>query len=177
MRGLRANSIAAIVTLLVEYGLGMWVNLFVRLPASDHGANVVSGFGRALADGPVGLSVHAALAVILVVSAIAALIRSILVRRAVLITLASASLVAVLAAGQGGARFVGHGSSTASFSMAAATGVAFGAYALVLFLSPLAPLPSQSRGVDPGPTGGWREQHRPEALTEPHSFGEHRSGV
>ena len=35
--GLRANSLAAVVMLLIEYGLGVTVNLYAHLPASDHG--------------------------------------------------------------------------------------------------------------------------------------------
>jgi len=34
MTGLRANSFAAIVILLIEYGLGAWVSLYGHLPAS-----------------------------------------------------------------------------------------------------------------------------------------------
>jgi len=54
VRGLRANSFAAIVILLVEYGLGSWVNLYGNLPASDHGSTIGTGFTRAVAGGPGG---------------------------------------------------------------------------------------------------------------------------
>ncbi len=43
MTGLRANSFAAIVILLTEYGLGVWVSLYGHLPASDHGASIAMG--------------------------------------------------------------------------------------------------------------------------------------
>jgi hypothetical protein len=135
VRGLRANCFAAVVILLVEYGLGIWVNLYGHLPASDHGANVASGFARAVASGPVGLSVHAVLGVVLVVSAATAVVRAVLVGRPVLIGSAVAGLVAVVVAGFSGASFVGDGGNAASMSMAITAGVAIFAYTLVLFIS------------------------------------------
>lgn len=134
LRGLRANSFAALVILLIEFGFGMWVNLYGQLPASDHGANVATGFGRAVADGPVGLSIHAVLGAVLIVSAATAVVRSFLVRRPVLIGATIVGLVAVLTAALSGASFVGDGNNASSMGMAIAAGVAIGAYALVLFL-------------------------------------------
>jgi hypothetical protein len=135
MQGLRANSLGALLALLIEYGLGIWVNLYGHLPASDNGASLPAGFARAIADGPVGLSIHAVLGAILIVSAVAAVVRSVLTRRPVLIGAAIAGLVAVIAAALSGARFVGNGADSASMSMAIAAGLAIGAYALMLFLS------------------------------------------
>jgi hypothetical protein len=134
VQGLRANSLAALVILLIEYGLGVWVNLYGQLPASDHGANVAAGFGRAVADGPAGLSIHAVLGAVLIVSAVTAVVRSFRTRRLVLISATIVGLVAVAAAALSGAGFVGDGSNAASMSMGIAAGVAIGAYALVLFL-------------------------------------------
>ena len=37
VRGLRNNVFAGLVMLLLEYGLGVWTNLYEHLPASDHG--------------------------------------------------------------------------------------------------------------------------------------------
>lgn len=144
MRGLRANSLAAIVILLAEYGLGVWVNLYGQLPASDHGTSLATSFGRAVADGPIGLSIHAVLGAVLVVSAATALVRSILIRRMALIALTSAGLLSVVAAALSGARFVGNGGNTPSMSMAVAAGTAIGAYALVLFATAGAPAASRS---------------------------------
>lgn len=138
-RGLRANSFAALVILLVECGLGIWVNLYGLIPASDHGASLAAGFGRAVVDGPVGLSIHAVLGAALVASAVTALARSILVRRATLIALTSVALLSVVAAALSGARFVGNGDNASSMSMAVAAGTAIGAYALILFVTASAP--------------------------------------
>ena len=135
MRGLRANSFAAAVILLIEYGLGIWVNLYGHLPASDHGANVPAGFARAISNGPVGLSIHAVLGVVLIVSAVTAVVRSVLVRRPALIAVTAVGLVAIVVAAAGGASFVGNGDNSSSMAMAVAAGVALGAYALVLLIS------------------------------------------
>jgi hypothetical protein len=133
--GLRVSSFSAVVILLLEYGLGVWVNLYGRLPASDHGAGLVTGFARAVSNGPAGLSVHALLGLILIVSAAAALVRAVLVRRPVLVGAAAAGLAAIVVAAVSGASFVGNGSNGASMAMAVAAAVAIGAYTLVLFLS------------------------------------------
>lgn len=144
VRGLRTNSFAALMILLVEYGLGTWVNLYGRLPASDHGASLAAGFGRAVAHGPIGLSIHAVLGVALVISAATALARSILVRRVMLIALTSAGLLSVAAAALSGASFVGNGNNAWSMTMAVAAGTAIGAYALVLLITASAPAQSRS---------------------------------
>ena len=148
IRGLRANSFAAIVILLAEYGLGVWMSLYGQLPASDHGSNLATGFGRAVADGPVGLSIHAVLGAVLIVSAATALVRSILIRRAALIALTSVGLLSVVAAALSGAHFVGNGDNTSSMSMAVAAGTAIGAYALVLFATAGVPAVSRSGSDD-----------------------------
>jgi hypothetical protein len=135
VRGLRANSLAALVMLLLEYGLGIWVNLYAQLPASDNGASLPAAFGRAVADGPIGLSIHAVLGAVLIISAISAVVRSFGVRRPVLIGAAITGLAAVVIAALSGARFVGDGADATSMSMAIAAGVAIGAYALMLFAS------------------------------------------
>ena len=135
VRGLRANSFAAVVILLLEYGVGIWVNLYGHLPASDHGANIVTGFARSIYKGPVGLSVHALLGVILIVSALTAVVRAALVRRPALIGATAVGLVAIVAAALSGASFVGDGGNSSSMTMAVAAGVAIAAYALVLLLS------------------------------------------
>jgi hypothetical protein len=123
------------VILLLEYGLGIWINLYGHLPAADHGADVATGFARAIGNGPVGLSIHAVLGVILLASAAAALVRALLVRRPGLIAAAVIGFVAIVDAGLSGAWFVGSGSNAASMSMAIAAGVAVGGYALVLLIS------------------------------------------
>ena len=132
--GLRANSLAATVMLLVEYVLGIWVNLYGHLPAIDRGANLAAGFARAFFGGPVGLALHAALGVLLLASATAALVRAARLRRGLYVGVALVGLLAVLTAGVSGAHFVGSADAGSSFAMAIAAGIAIGCYALLLFV-------------------------------------------
>lgn len=133
---LRGNCFGVIVMLLVQYGLGMWVNLYGHLPAADHGTNIATGFTRAVSNGPVGLSIHAILGVLLLASSAAALARAVRLGSASVIGIAVLGLIAIAAAGVSGARFVGSLSNGASLTMAIAAAVAIGAYALILLLSP-----------------------------------------
>jgi hypothetical protein len=152
--GLRGNSFGALVILLLQYGLGIWVNLYAHLPAADNGAGLASGFARAISNGPVGLSIHAVLGVILIASAVAALVRACLVRRRALIVAAAVGLTCILAAGFSGAAFVGNGSDAASMSMAVAAGVAIFAYALILFLSAAGVYPASADAAATSASGG-----------------------
>ena len=52
LRGLRTNSFAISVMLLVQYGLGMGVNLYARVPAAGQGAGIIAALGRALISRP-----------------------------------------------------------------------------------------------------------------------------
>jgi len=135
VRRLRANSFAAVVMLVVEYCLGIWVNLYGQLPASDHGASITTGFAWAINKGPVGLSVHSLRGVILIVSALTAVVRAVLVRRPAPIGATAVGLVAVVMAAFSGASFVGDGSNDSWMGMAVAAGVAVAAGGLVLLLS------------------------------------------
>jgi hypothetical protein len=88
---LRANSLAAVVMLLTEYALGTWVNLYARLPASDHGHGSLAAFGSAVANGPAVLAVHAVLGTLLLITGITAVVRAAMARRAAWVPLSSSS--------------------------------------------------------------------------------------
>ena len=142
VRGLRANSLAALVMLLVEYGLGMWTNLYAKLPAADQGKGTFVAFGDAVAHGPVGLALHALLGTLLIVTAASVVVRAALIRHAPLIVVGCVALLAILAAWLSGAKFVGDAANGASFGMALATGVAIVGYAAILFIA--VPTPGRS---------------------------------
>lgn len=135
MRGLRINSFAAVVMLVTEYGLGIWVNIYAHLPAADHGKGTFAAFASAVANGPVVLALHAVLGTLLLISAISMVVRAAGVRSPALIVIGAVALLAIIAAWFSGARFVGHGGNSASFSMAIATAVAIAGYVTVLFIS------------------------------------------
>jgi hypothetical protein len=136
---LRTNSFAAVVMLLIQYGLGIWVNLYAKLPQADQGATVITGVVRAITNGPVGLTLHAILGLILIATATTAIIRTTRIGRELLLVIAVVGLVSILLAGITGARFVGTGDNGASLIMALATAVAILCYALILFVT--GPLP------------------------------------
>jgi hypothetical protein len=134
VRDLRTNTFAAAVMLVVEFGLGIWTNLYANLPAADHGRSMFAAFGHAVADDPVGLSLHAIVGTLLVVAGISAVVRAVFIRNPVSISLTGVALLAILAAWSSGARFVGDMSKGPSLTMALATGLALLCYAVMLFV-------------------------------------------
>jgi hypothetical protein len=132
--GLRASAFGAVILLLAEYCLGVWVNLYTQLPAADHGTGLLTAFGRALANGPVTLALHALLGTLLLVTAIGVIIHAARARNTASTVIAVIAFLAVAGAWISGARFVGGQSSSASFGMAAATAIAVLGYVTLLFL-------------------------------------------
>jgi hypothetical protein len=135
VRGLRNNVLAALVMLVLEYGVGIWTNLYANLPASDKGKSTFAAFGGAVAHGPVGLTLHALLGTLLIVTAVSVVVRAVLTHLSALIIIGSVALLAIVAAWISGTRFVGHPANSASFGMAIATGVAILAYVTILFIA------------------------------------------
>jgi hypothetical protein len=113
----------AAVLLIVQFGLGIGVNLYVTLPANKSFLATVFSSGV--------LAVHAIVALALLGAAISALVRAIRARRAVAFT--SVGLAAILAAAGAGASFAGSQSNGASLTMALATAVAMFCYLAAVF--------------------------------------------
>ena len=120
--------------LLIEYGLGLWVNLYAQIPASDKGKGTFAAFGGAVANGPVALTLHALLGTLLLVTAVTLVIRAVLARKAATTVTGTVALLAIIAAWLSGARFTGDAADGASFGMAMATAVALLCYVIVLFV-------------------------------------------
>jgi hypothetical protein len=57
----RRGSLAVLVLVVVEYGIGMYVNLYVTIPRADHG----HGLRSVIANGPAMLSIHAVIGLLL----------------------------------------------------------------------------------------------------------------
>ena len=131
--GLRANALAAIVMLILEYALGIWMNLDGRVPDANHGTNLWGAFIGAITRGPVALTLHALLGTLLVVTAIGLAVRSIRARRSLWVALAGTGLLAVVIAWLAGDRFVSTGDNEPSLFMALTTAVALLCYVLVMF--------------------------------------------
>ena len=121
-RVLRKNSLAISVMLLVQYGLGMGVNFYARVPAADQGAGIIAALGGALISQPVVLAVHATLGLLMLVAGVSVLVRAIVARHRSAIASSAAGLAAIAAAAFSGATFVSNGQDGASMAMAILTG-------------------------------------------------------
>ena len=144
IRGLRANALAGLVMLLIEYGLGISVNLYSTLPAADKGKTLFAGLGAAVGNGPLLVALHALLGTLLLITAIAVLVRASRLRARPLIALTACALLAILVAWVSGSTFVGQQRNAASLAMALGAAVAILCYALVIFLSTMVRLDTES---------------------------------
>jgi len=120
---LRGNCMGAAVLLIVQFGLGIAVNLYVTLP--DHKAFFSTLFGSAL------LAAHVIVALVLLGAAISALARAIRARRAIVPT--AIGLAAVLAAVTAGAAFTNTQNNGASLAMALAAAAAMVSYLAAIY--------------------------------------------
>jgi hypothetical protein len=125
--------------LLVQYGLGMGVNLYAEVPAADHGTGLVAAVGRALTSQPAVLATHTAVGLLMLVAGITVLVRAIRARHRGAIAASAAGLAAIIAAAFSGAAFVSSEQAGASMAMAVLTGVALLCYlANLLMVGPAA---------------------------------------
>jgi len=131
---LRRASLAVVVLLLAEYVLGMYVNLYVTVPAADHGHSV----GSAISNGPVILSAHAVIGLLLGLSALAVLLLSVIARRPSVIAFSVVGLIALAVASMAGSSFTSSGQAAESMAMSVMTGVGLLCYAANLYLLPSA---------------------------------------
>jgi hypothetical protein len=131
---LRGASMGALVMLIIQFAIGMIVNLYATIPAGDKGSGFWTAIGRALGDGPASLTVHAILGLLLVVTSASLVVRAAASRLVPVIVTSSVGLLAVLGAAASGARFVSTGLNSASVSMALLTALAMLCYAVSLFI-------------------------------------------
>lgn len=130
---LRGTAFAAIVLLLIEFGIG--VNLFGTVPKADAGKGPFAAFAAVFGTGPVALTVHATVGTLLVVAAVTALLRAIAARRAPAIVLSAVALLAVVGAWFSGSSYVGDHATGAARGMAYATALAILCYAAILLVA------------------------------------------
>ena len=123
LTALRGNCMGAAVLLIIQFALGIGVNLYVTLPKHESFFSTVSSSAI--------LAAHAVVALALVGAVVGALVRAIRARKAILFT--SVGLVAVLAAASAGASFASSQSNGASLGMALATAVAMFCYTAAVF--------------------------------------------
>lgn len=131
---LRQLSVTMLVMLVIQYGLGIILNLYVAVPASDAHAGILTE----IATAPAVLTVHAVLGVALVGTGVLLVARAAGVRDRLLAVLATAGLTALGGAFGAGEIFVRNGQSTASMAMAVLTGMALLCYIGTLTLATVA---------------------------------------
>ncbi len=128
--GLRRVCVAALIMLVVQYGLGIFLNLYVAVPAADAHA----GFLPEIATAPVALTGHALRGLALVGTAVLLVARAAAHDR-LLAVLATAGLTGIGGAFGTGEIFVKNGQATASLAMAILTGAALLCYIGMLALA------------------------------------------
>lgn len=126
----RRASLAVLVLLVIEYGLGMYVNLYVAVPAADHGGSL----GGVISEGPGLLSAHAIVGLLLGLGALGVLVQAIRARRWVVTATSAIGLFAVAFAAVTGTDFTTTGKAADSMAMSVMTGVALLCYAANLYL-------------------------------------------
>ena len=155
--GLRRVCVAALIMLVLQYGLGIFLNLYVAVPASDAHAGI---FGE-IATAPMALTVHALLGLALIAAAILLVVRAVSVGDRLLAVLAAAGLTAIGGAFAAGEIFVRNGQSSASLAMAILTGVALLCYVGTLALATAAQRQATGRQVSTRPASTRPASTRP----------------
>ena len=127
--------------LLLQFLLGMAVNLFVTIPAHHPGSQASNYFVGvfqsvvwAISHGTLTLALHTVLGLLLVLSSIGVLSGAIRRRRRGLIIVAALGLVGIMAAGFNGGSFLVFGKSYSSMLMSVGFAIAVAGYAVGLSL-------------------------------------------
>jgi hypothetical protein len=120
----RRSSFGVAVGLLIQYAVGLWVSVYVTVPARDRGGGILAAVGRALANGPAALALHAALGLLLLFGSIVLVVRAVAAGDRFFMVTTAVSLLAVLGAAGSGAAFVNNGQDGASLAMGLLTAVA-----------------------------------------------------
>jgi hypothetical protein len=142
IREIRRTAFGLTIGLLVQFGLGMFINLFVQIPSNHPGAKAsefFSGVGRsvtwAIGHGAIALSIHAVLGLVLVLGSISLAVRGVRSGRRVIGWVTSLGAVAILAAGFNGGSFLNYNEDVNSLLMASFFGAGVLCYAVVLFVT------------------------------------------
>jgi hypothetical protein len=120
--------LATMLMLAVQFSLGMIVNLYVSVPASDQHAS----FAQEVRTAPFALTLHVLVGLVLIGAAGVFIVRAAGTRDWLVIVLAGAGLGAILAAFAAGEAFVRNGQTSVSLTMAVLTGAALACYTAAL---------------------------------------------
>jgi hypothetical protein len=125
-RRLRPTALGLLMFLLVQFALGMVVNLYVRVPAGR------AGYGPAVA----ALVLHGLVGLALIAGSVSLAVRAVAARVRQAAVPAVTAAVVLLVAAAGGLRFLGTGVDGASLVMALCAAIAIGCYSLILYWLP-----------------------------------------
>src|SRR5215831_152490 len=125
--GLRQANLAILIVLIIQFTLGIGVNLYVTLPAAGRPGHA-SWFGNGAL-----LALHAALGMFLILAAIFVLIRAVMARNVTFIVTSAAGLVAILLAAFFGSGFTDKLTDGYSFGMAITFTAALACYTIGLY--------------------------------------------
>lgn len=149
-RRLREGLVANVMFLVIQFLLGMGVNLFVQIPTKHPGSNpseyfsgVAQSVTWALFHGHPLLILHAGLGLLLVLNSIRILVDSISVRTRAAILTSSLGAFGVVAAGFNGGSYLNYHEDFSSMLMSSGFAVAIASYGLGLYLTARTPSPSQ----------------------------------
>jgi hypothetical protein len=121
--GLRPLCLVALIGLVIQFVLGIVLNLYVEIPDFSH-----SGYIQEIQKAPGFLTAHALVGLVLLVAGVLLLIQAIALRAAVFVALLATGLAALLGAFIAGEVFVKNGADTYSLWMSLLTGVALASY-------------------------------------------------
>ena len=142
-RAARGWAFGLLIALLVQFGLGMYVNLFASIPLNHpgHGANnFFAGSYHSVAwaetspHSPVILAVHAGLGLLLVLGSLWLAVLAIRGRRAGFVWAAVLGALFILGAGFNGASFLNYNHDANSYVMALLFAAAVLCYSVILAL-------------------------------------------
>lgn len=128
---MRRASLAMLVLLVIQYGLGMAVNLYGKVPGGHPG--VGQAFGKAITQGAPALAIHTSLGLLLVVNAIVLVVQAVKSQHRIAVAVSIVGLLALAGATFNGASFVSKGQAANSLAMALLTGLALLCYAVGLY--------------------------------------------
>ena len=135
------NTVIFMGLLLIQFGLGMQINLFVTITRHHPGAgatNVVPGvlgsISWAIAHGPAALAIHAALGLAILIGAIHNFLWNLRRGTRGTVWATGTGLILVLAAGLNGGAFLSYHKATYSLLMALSFGGALLCYAITVYL-------------------------------------------
>ncbi|MGC8488196.1 MAG: hypothetical protein ACP5QO_08250 [Clostridia bacterium] len=135
-RSLRGHTLALLFLLVMEFLIGMWVNLFVKIPPHHPGvspsyfAGVAGGVPWALLHGPLVLQLHVALGLILGLMGIAHLVRLIRDLGAGRLWWSVVGLLGLSSAAGNGASFLNYGHNFSSMLMSVGFALALVGYGM-----------------------------------------------